>query len=232
LSPQISRRLGTISGVTAELCADQARPRGYDWANAGARLAIPAPLPAATTFLLVADGARSDWWGLFAILAWVGWFMVLFTLGLHAWWGEVDDSTVQVSSRELGGRTGWPIRRWRSVSLDQLASVRYVHEYFKLHVDSLIVVRDRTGGRLVLRFSGHTREGPRHNNLCKALLRALDRSPQAKAGFVTRRRLRGGNPAWTVPHGLLWYMVSIAAPTVLALIIVNGLGFDLGPPAR
>lgn len=128
----------------------------------------------------------------------------------------MTDPTLRVTDDQIAGRTGWPLRRSRSVRLDQLAQVRYYKSIERTGMHNYIVVRDLAGGRVTVEFPS---SAPWPQRLRDALLSAIDNSPSARVGYVTRRRLGGANPWWTVPPWILGFMFFIVVAAAVALMI-------------
>jgi hypothetical protein len=208
----VTGRSGWLRSLTR---VNSTQPRGPDWANAAARLGIALGVPILASILVKVLGAQTDAGALLFVL-----WMLALLLGpawaWEAWQASVADPTLRVSDDQIAGRTGWPLRRWRSVRLDQLARVRYYKSIERTGMHNYIVVRDLAGGRVTVEFPSSF---PWPQRLRDALLSAIDNSPSARVGYVTRRRLAGANPWWTVPLWILEFTLFIVVVAAVAVMI-------------
>lgn len=215
--------------------SDPGHPIGPDWRNTiaylGATLAFPvlAVIAAFLTDVMYGPGLAL----LQLLTVWMTWFFWMMIVPYGAWsrWqGRVDPATLRIGSHTVTGRTSLPLRRLRSVHLDQLWLVRYRRRFQPIQasvdVDDYIIVHDAMGGRIAVQFSPHFtgRRRAARGRLCRALRSALDSSPYAHATELTRRRLAGEHATLPKVLGimltvLLAFVAMIAAiwVTVLAL---------------
>ncbi|MBO0868035.1 MAG: hypothetical protein J2P15_05675 [Micromonosporaceae bacterium] len=200
-------------------------PRGPDWANAGARLCVALSLPVLASVLFkVLNGRPNTTGGVLVVLLWMLGLPLGAAWAREAWHARLARPTVRLTGAQVAGRTGWPLRRWRSVRLDRLARVRCTKSFEQGPMwggESYLLLRDLDGGRVMVEIPSGAAwpEGLR-----RALLRAIDDSPSVRVGPVTRRRLAGHNPLWTVPLWFLRFVLAITVGIVVALLICVGLG--------
>jgi hypothetical protein len=230
-------------------------PRGADWRNVAAFVAVTLAVPVLVTALVVLDIAFGPTFLTESMdeetlvvtrimTAWFPWWMWLSFAPYAAWWvwqGRVHPTTLSVDSGVVTGRTGWPIRRWRSLDLSRLAHVRYHRRFWpqrgvqETHINRYIALRDDTGARIAVTFPHNrgARDDMTYRQLCQALREALQRSPYARASDLTRRRLRGEISGTAFALGVMLNLVLLivmgAATLVLAGLVlyqVGGLGLD------
>jgi hypothetical protein len=170
-------------------------PRGYEWARAGAALAmafVPAVL-SNIAFIAFDVQMDPDW-----LL--IGWALGFAVGPLSAWsrlHGNIGDPEC-VTDEEVAGHTGLLHRgRWRSVRLDRLSSVSYHKLIGTYWIKHYIILCDRDGNRLMVtpdvRVMATTRDPKRVSleRLCHQLLAAIDATPGVRVSSATRRRLAG-----------------------------------------
>lgn len=168
--------------------------RGHDWANAGATMGVWLGVPiAGSVAFVVLDGQPNAWWLVFL------WAIGLGVGPLLAWearHGLLSERTLRVNSdyTELSGRTGWPIKRRRSVRLDQLRRVSCRKRVEQHGFSTYFILRDHNGGHVMLEDTLRTRS---------AVLRAVTRRPGARVGYVASRQLAGLFTWWVYPLALL-----------------------------
>jgi hypothetical protein len=229
-------------------------PRGADWLNLTAYVAVTLAIPVLATDLvlldirfgptLLTDGLDEDARiAAHLLTVWFPWWMWLLSAPYAAWWvwqGRVHPTTLRVDSSMVTGRTGWPLRRWRSVDLNRLAHVRYHRRFWPqrieaTHINGYIALRDDTGARIAVTFPHNraARDGAIHQQLCQAVREALERSPHARASDLTQRRLRGetSGTAFALGVTLNFVLVGVlgAATLVLAGLVLyyaGGLPLD------
>lgn len=132
------------------------QPRGPDWTNAAARLGIALSVPILASLLFKALGGQSNaGGGVVLFLMWMLGFGLGWAWAWEAWHGGLAHSTVRVADNQLTGRAGWPLRRWRSVRLDQLVRVRCYRNWQRSH--EWIVVCDPAGGPVMVEFLARLR---------------------------------------------------------------------------
>jgi hypothetical protein len=225
----MSRNLSRRQVVRGDVASVNATARGPDWGNAAARYALALSVPVVATVLFEllggtpggnAGAAVVVLWGIGLVIGWLS--------AWQAWHGMVTGSTLRATTMEISGRTGWPLRRWRSVRLDALTRVHYYKLSERGGIGHYIAARDQAGGRVMvhlhvpLAFLG---DPPPDLQLVRyVLLRALNDRPAARAGWATRRQLERKHPQGMVPLAFLRLMAMLYISLVLAYLISLQLG--------
>lgn len=204
---------------TAEIPVADARPDngatspdadglGPDWANAGAILGLwlSGPIVGSVAFKIL-NGQPDAWW---LVLLWAVGLYAGTSMAWEAWHGHLDGRTLRRSpdKTELSGRTAWPIRRRRSIQLDQLTHVscRTIAERHGL--STYFILRDHRGGHVMLEDAPDTRN---------IVLAAVTRHPGAHIGYVASRQLAGMFTWWLYPVALVGTMLFLVGTLLAAL---------------
>lgn len=176
---------------------DVAAGRGLAWANAAARFIIALSIPALFTVAFAVAGIRpGGWWvGLAAL-----WALVLVLGTLDAWEtlnGVIDGSVCRVDPdyTVLVGPSVGPLRRSRVVRLDEVARIRFIYVPNLRYFLRYLLITDIRGGRLLI-------EDP-SPGLRRLVIHAIAKSPHARVGYITSRRLAGLFTWWTYPLSYL-----------------------------
>jgi hypothetical protein len=215
--------------------------RGPDWLNAAGFFFVTLAVPVLATDTVLLDimfgpGYLSDEvrFGT-VLLPWLFWLVVAPYELWWVWQGKVTVSTIRVDRYHIVGRTGWPVRRWRSVDLHQLSHVRYHRRFWpqrsgELFVNGYIALRDQAGGRLAVTFPHRRRERDREirDHLRSAVLDALERSPTAHANDLTRRRLNGETSRRAVTLGVVANLVLVGIVVLMAVALTVLLLYQAG----
>lgn len=167
--------------------------QGFAWTNAAARLAIACGGPVLLTVAVVTIGVRPGSVWVLAAALW--WPLALWLGTLNAWealngmiFGQVQ---VDPGYTVLTGSTVGPLRRTRAVRLNHVARVRYIQVPNVRYFIPYLLITDLDGGRLLI-------EKP-SLGLRRLVIHAISKSPNARVGYVTSRRLAGIITFWPYP---------------------------------
>lgn len=220
-SPAKSRKLGrqterrqVAAGDSSDPSTATAESRDGDWLNAVVTLGIFLSVPITGSLVFVVSGVQTEapWvfflWllGLYlgVPIAWESWHSLLSAKSLNLNWGEA----------ELSGRTG-PIRRVRSIHLDQLTRVGLRMVFERVSFTYYFVLRDRDRGLVMLEDTPEARS---------TVLRAITLSHSVHVGNLARRQLVGLFTWWLPPLVFLGWMLFLMAVATAALCISVALG--------
>lgn len=217
---------GWMAGIPiASGLPDDAQPRHrqggrvVDWMNAGSWIAMGWAVPVVGLIAnRVFDQSLVGEFGLFmagvlglAIGSWLAW---------DAWHGELDSRSLRVNPEHttLTGRTGWPMKRWRTLRLDQLARIRCRQLLSGHSIDTYFLFRDAHGTKAMVEDTPRVRA---------VLLAAVATQPGVRVSRLASRQLADMFTWWSPLLAFFKFMVHLAIVVGSVIAIAGAFGTNL-----